>query len=87
MSSEWIAVAVLAVPRSLPFWCVGGRFLALRRKELQSPPACYRSLSGPSRPKCPESALRGVSGALRAPGSGVSKKCPESVPGVSGIPF
>ena len=27
---------------------------------------------------------RGVSGALRAPGSGVSKRCPESVPGVSG---
>ena len=27
--------------------------------------------------------LGGVSGALRAPGSGVSKKCPESVPGVS----
>ena len=26
---------------------------------------------------------RGVSGALRAPGSGVSKKCPKSVPGVS----
>ena len=30
---------------------------------------------------------KGVSGALRAPGSGVSKKCPESVPGVSGTPF
>ena len=29
------------------------------------------------------SVRRGVSGALRAPGSGVSKKCPESVPGVS----
>ena len=28
-----------------------------------------------------------VSGALRVPGSGVSKKCPESVPGVSGTPF
>ena len=45
-----------------------------------TPPTCYRSLSGP---KCPESVFRGVSGALRAPGSGVSKKCPESVPGVS----
>ena len=32
------------------------------------------------------SVRRGVSGALRAPGSGVSKKCPESVPGVSGTP-
>ena len=49
-----------------------------------NPLACYRSLSGP---KCPGSVPRGVSGALRAPGSGVSKKCPESVPGVSGTPF
>ena len=57
------------------------------------PPGCYRSLSGPSRPKCPwsvpesvpgvrGSVQRGVSGALWAPGSGVFKKCPESVPGV-----
>ena len=30
---------------------------------------------------------RGAPGALRGPGSGVSKKCPESVPGVSGTPF
>ena len=45
-----------------------------------TPPACYRSLSGP---KCPGSVPRGVSGALRAPGSGVSKKCPQSVPRVS----
>ena len=47
------------------------------------PPACYRSLSGPSGPKCPGSVPRGVSGALRAPGSGVSKKCSQSVPRVS----
>ena len=31
--------------------------------------------------------LRGVSGARRAPGSGVSEKCPENVPRVSGTPF
>ena len=53
-----------------------------------TPPACYRSLSGPSGPKCPGSVPRGVSGALRAPGSGVSKKCrrecPRSVKKVSG---
>ena len=47
-------------------------------------PACYKSLSLPSGPKCPESVPRGVFGALRAPGSGVSKKkvsreCPRSV--------
>ena len=58
---------------------------------LQPPPTCYRSLSGPSGPKCPEcvpenggvrgSVRRGVPGAQRAPGSGVSKKCPESAPG------
>ena len=30
-----------------------------------------------------ESVRRGVSGTLWAPGSGVSRKCPESVPGVS----
>ena len=33
--------------------------------------------------KCPGSVPRGVSGALQTPGSGVSKKYPESVPGVS----
>ena len=49
-----------------------------------TPPACYRSLSGPSGPKCPRSVPRGVFGALRAPGSGVSKKCPESVPDTLG---
>ena len=56
-----------------------------------TPPACYRSLSGPSGPKCPGSVPRGVprgvSRVLRARGSGVSKKCPESVPGVSGHLF
>ena len=60
-------------------------------------PACCRSLSGPSRPKCPRSVprvspktwgvrgsvRRGVSGPFGPMGSGVSKKCPESVPGVS----
>ena len=41
--------------------------------------------------ECPTECLCGpkgsVSGALRATGSGVSKKCPESVPRVSGTPF
>ena len=60
---------------------------------LANPLSCYRSLSGPSGPKCPRSVpenkgfprecptgcLRGLS----RPGSGVPKKCPESVPGVS----
>ena len=50
---------------------------------LQPPRTCYRGLSGPSGPKCPGSVLRGVSGAVRALGSAVSKTCPESVPGVS----
>ena len=31
-----------------------------------NPPACYRSLSGPSGPKCPGSVSPGVSGTLRA---------------------
>ena len=48
-----------------------------------TPPTCYRSLSGFSGPKCPGSVPRGVSGVLRAPGSRVSQKCPESVPGAS----
>ena len=52
---------------------------------LQHPPACYRSLSGPSGPKCSGSVPQGVFGALRAPGSGVSKKCPRSVPRVSPV--
>ena len=51
--------------------------------KVATPPACYRSISGPKGPECPGSVPRGVSGALRAPGSGVSKKCPESVLGVS----
>ena len=52
-------------------------------------PASYRSLSGPSGPKCPKSVREnggvrgsvpwGVFRALRAPGSGASKTCPESV--------
>ena len=46
---------------------------------LATRPTCYRSLSGPSGPKSPGSVPRGVSGALRAPGSGVSKECPRSV--------
>ena len=63
--------------------------------------AIPRGLSGPSGPRVPgsvsesvpengvvpRSVPRGVPGALRAPGSRVSKKCPESVPGVSGTPF
>ena len=51
-----------------------------------NPPACYRSLSGPSGPKCSRGVPWGVSGALRAPGSGVSKKYPESVPAVKRCP-
>ena len=58
---------------------------------IAAPPACYKGLSGPSGPKClrecpenrgvSESVPWSVSEALRAPGpgSGVSKKCPESV--------
>ena len=75
----------------------GGKILPVVGKCFANSPASYRSLSGPSGPKCsgtvPEmspktrgvrrSVARGVSGILRAPGSGVSKKCPESVPGVS----
>ena len=66
--------------------------------EFAIPPTSYRGLSGPSGPSVPgsvpesvpenggvrRSVPRGVSGALWAPGSGVSKKCPESVPRVSG---
>ena len=47
---------------------------------LQPPSACYRSLSGPSGPKSPESVPRGVSGALWAPGSGVPKSVPRMSP-------
>ena len=53
-----------------------------RDAKVATPPTCYRSLSGPSGPNR-GSVRRGVPGALWAPGSGVSKKRPESVPGVS----
>ena len=58
------------------------------RKKVATPPAYYRSLSGPSGPKCPGSVPGvslgvGVFGALRVPGSGVSKKC-QKVSGHSG---
>ena len=46
----------------------------------QSATGVSRALPGP---KCPGSVPRGVSGALRAPASGASKKCPQSVPRVS----
>ena len=60
------------------------------------PPTSYRGLSGPSGPSVPgsvpesvpksegvrRSVPRGVPKAIRAPGSRVSKKCPESVSGV-----
>ena len=55
----------------------------LATPDLQRPDLLQESLG----PKCPGSVFRGVCGALRALGSGVSKKCPESVPGVSGTPF
>ena len=51
-----------------------------------TPPTCYRSLSGPSGPKCPEGVPEngGVRGNVR---SGVSRdrapECPKSVPRVS----
>ena len=66
-----------------PFCQQPGPNWMLCAKALQPPPTCYRSLSGLSGPKCPRGVPRVVSGALRSPGSGVSKKCPESVPGVS----
>ena len=64
---------------------------------LETSSAPYRSLSGPLGPSVPGSARRsvpenrgvrrsvrgGVPRVLRAPASGVSKKCPESVRGVS----
>ena len=67
--------------------------------ETSSPP--YRSLSGPLSPSVPGSVRRSVPEnrgvrrsvrgsvprALRAPRSGVSRKCPENVPGVSRTPF
>ena len=48
-----------------------------------NPPGLLQESLGPFGPEvpreCPGSVPRGVSGALRAPGSGVSKKCPRSV--------
>ena len=70
-------------------------YIKLDGTSVANSPSSYRSLLGPSGPKCPGvsgSALsRGVRGSvtwgacrpLRAPGSRVSRKCPESVPGVS----
>ena len=57
--------------------------------KLAIPPARYRT-----GPKCPQSVPENggcprdcPTGCFRAPGSGVSKKCLESVPGVSRTPF
>ena len=47
------------------------------------PPGLLQESLRPSGPKCPGSVPRGVFGALRALRSGVSKKCPKSVPKVS----
>ena len=72
-------MGVRGVPKSSSsvFQCVSLYFF--RPSLVANPPACYRSLSGPSDPKCPRSVPRGVFAALRAPGSGVSKRCPRSV--------
>ena len=48
------------------------------RRIVANPPACHRSLSGTSAPKCPGSVPRSVYRALRA--RECPKKCPESVP-------
>ena len=66
---------------------------SLQGCEPPSPPICYRSLSGPSGPKCPGSVpenggvpgclAQGVFGILRAPGTGMSKRCSECVPAAS----
>ena len=58
-----------------PPWPATGVSRALRARSV--------SRSVPENRGVSESVPRSVSGALRAPGSGVSKKCPESVPGVS----
>ena len=63
---------------------VGGGVLLSMLPKIATPPACYRGLSGSVPESVPEnrgvsgSVPRSVSGALRALGSGVSKKCPES---------
>ena len=52
-------------------------------KTTKIPPACYRSLSGPSGPKCPRSVPESVpenGGVSEGVSDGVSKKCPPSVP-------
>ena len=80
---------------SLEYQAVGNYYLKYSWEcfMLEKAPTSQKSLSGPSGPKCPgECPTRcprkwGVSGALRAPGSGVSRRCPESVPGVSGHLF
>ena len=36
------------------------RYCSLISPSLATPPTCYKSLSGPSGPKCPESVLEGV---------------------------
>ena len=52
---------------------------------LQPPPACYRSLSGPSGPKCPGS-VPGVSlGVSLGPFGPRAPECPKSVPRVKKV--
>ena len=61
-----------------------GRPRDIRPQNFANPPACYRSLSGPSGPKCPGSVPQGVLGPnLSGPGlrsvQKVSRECPRSV--------
>ena len=52
------------------------------RARIAIPPACYRSLSGPSGPKCPRECPRkwgGVRGSVRRGVQKVSRECPQSV--------
>ena len=73
--------------------------LFFQKSHVANPPTCYRSLSGPSGPKCPESVPEGVpenggvGGSVRrgVPGGPrlrsvqkVSRECPRSVKKVSG---
>ena len=62
------------------------RLINSKKSGVATPPTCYSSLSSPSGRRkrgCPRECPKGCPRALWAPGSGVSKMCPESVPGVS----
>ena len=73
----WIRLEILRTPRPAT-----GVSRPLRARSVPRVSPRMSPRVSPKTGGCPRECPTGVSGSLRAPRSGVSKKCPESVPGV-----